>query len=104
MSENTKQETKRKKWREIDQLVYDFRGMSVYDDPMEALRLGTIIGNSYPGYYEWKKWKQEHYVGAAGYDHKTGKIIHPKLREFFDRRYPDFEEQQRRKEERNNNT
>lgn len=105
MSNDSQQTTKRKRWTEIDQLSYDFRGMIAYDDPMEAERLGTILGGCYPGDEALRKWRQEHYVGISNiYDHETGKITHPKLREFFDRRYPDFEEQQRKREERYNDT
>lgn len=100
MNGSTEQKPKRRRWTEIAQLVSDYRGWSVYDDPFKAMMLGTI--DSHSGYDAWKAWMHEHYVGAAGYDHETGKITHPKLREFFDRHYPDFGEQQRKREKQQN--
>lgn len=95
-----KQKAQNKRWSEIDQLIYDWKGWSVYDNPADAERFGTVVGSSsYLGYNGWRKWIHQHYVGEGGYDHKTGKITHPKLKEFFDKQYPDFEEQQRRRQE-----
>lgn len=95
---NEKQETQPKRWTEICQLIYDWGGWSSYDNPADAERFGCL-DHSYLGYEGWRRWKRDHYVGADGYDHKTGKIIHPELRKFFDRWYPDFEERQREKAE-----
>lgn len=36
------------------------------------------------------KWKEEHYIGDSGYDHVTGKIINEKQRIFFDKWYPNW--------------
>lgn len=89
--------TKKSIWREVDQLIYDWGGMSVYDNPADAMRFGTVAGShSYLGHDRWKKWMREHYVGSDGYDSTTGKITNTKLREFFDRHYPDFKEQQQK--------
>ncbi len=81
-------------WQEIDQLIRDWGGWSVYDDPLQAWLYGTITSPVYLGGEELHKWRQEHYIGDAGYNHETGKITHPKLRQFFDKSYPDWNERQ----------
>lgn len=79
-------------WQEIDQLIHDWRGWSAYDDPLQGSLYGSVTSPCYLGHDELHKWMREHYVGSAGYDHKTGRIIHPKLRQFFDATYPDWQE------------
>lgn len=76
---------------EIDQLIDDWGGFSVYDNPLEAYRLGTILSPCQLDRDKWTEWKREHYVGDSGYDHDTGKIINEKQRDFFDRYYPNWE-------------
>ena len=73
------------------QLVLDWGAYSVYDDPYEAFQVGTVTSPKYRGSDEWKQWMHEHYIGDSGYD-KSGKILNEKLRAFFDRWYPHWNE------------
>lgn len=81
-----------RRWQEIDQLVRDWGGYSVYDDPYEAFQSGSILSPRCLNIDEWMKWKEEHYVGDSGYDHVSGKIINKKQRIFFDKWYPNWED------------
>lgn len=81
-------------WQEIDQLISDWGGWSVYDDPLQAWLYGTVTSPVYLKRDELHKWRQEHYVGDAGYDHETGRITNPKLRQFFNKSYPNWNERQ----------
>lgn len=87
-------EMKRRSWQEIDQLIHDWGGFCVYDDPYEAIRLGTILSPCQLSKDEWHRWTKEHYVGDSGYNHETGEIVNEKQREFFNSWYPNWNEEQ----------
>lgn len=91
-SAQTDKEQATRRRSERMQLVLDWGGYSVYDNPYEALQYGTVNNPKYRGWDAWKQWMHEHYIGDSGYEPKTGKIINERLRAFFDKWYPNWSE------------
>ena len=79
-----------REWREIDQILYDWGGFCVYDNPYSAYLYESLLSPCKLSQEDWKKWAHVHYVGNSGYDHETGRITNEVQRKFFDMWYPNW--------------